>query len=76
MSTDLMQALMGLNTGVPTPQGNPLQPQENPMAALQQLGSQAIPASTPAPQAAANAVQQATSLEEILFGMGGTNYGG
>jgi len=74
MSQELMQALMGMNTGVPVPQGQPIQPSMNPMMQMQQAGA-ISPASTPAPQQTYNSAPQAKSLEELLFGMGAKPYG-
>jgi len=68
MAVDLLQSLMNLNAGVAAPQGQPLVQGENPLVGLAGLPPGTIPASTPAPDQAANPTQQVTSMEELIFG--------
>lgn len=67
---DLLSSLMNLGGGVATPQGQPLQPTQNPMAGLGGMPPGTIPGTTPAPDATANLSpgKQVQSLEELLFG--------
>lgn len=71
MAVDLLSSLMNMNSGVAAPQGQPLVQGENPLTSLSELPAGTIPNSTAAPHLAANPSKQATSLEDILFGLGG-----
>ncbi len=73
MAVDLLQSLMNMNTGVAVPQGQPILQGENPLTNLQGLPAGTTPAATPAPHRSANPTKQVTSLEEMLFGLGGPN---
>jgi hypothetical protein len=68
--TDLLSSLMTLNGGVAAPQGQPIQPQMNPMTGLEGMPPSTVPAATPAPDLTANLSpgRQVRSLEELLFG--------
>ena len=70
MSAELLQSLMGLDSGIAVPQGLPLQQGMNPMAGLEGLPAATVPAATPPPDLTANLApaKKATSLEELLFG--------
>jgi hypothetical protein len=73
MAVDLLTSLMNLNGGVGVPQGQPLIQGENPLTSIEGLPPGTVPSATPAPNLAANPVNQVTSLEELLFGTGGFN---
>jgi hypothetical protein len=68
--TDLLASLMNLNGGVAAPAGQPLQPQENPMAGLAGLPAGTSAPVTAPPDVTANLSpgRQVQSLEELLFG--------
>lgn len=71
--TQLLQSLMGLNSGVASPQvaaGLPIQQGLDPMSGLQGLPPATMPAATPVPDLSANLNpgRKAKSLEELLFG--------
>lgn len=71
MAVDLFTSLMNMNAGVASPEGQPIVQGENPLVALQGLPAGTVPAATPAPQINSNPTQQVSSLEEMLFGVGG-----
>ena len=68
--TDLLSSLMNLNGNVATPAGQPLQPTQNPTAAINGLPPTTSPPLTPPPDITANLSpgRQVRSLEELLFG--------
>lgn len=76
MANDIYQALMGLDSGVAVPQGDPLLQSENPMAYLAQLPAATVPAATPPPQLTYNpGGTPVQSLEELMFQIGGVPNG-
>lgn len=67
---DLLSSLMNINGGAAVPQGQPLQPNQNPLAGIQGLPPTTAPPATPAPDITANLSpgRQVRSLEDLLFG--------
>lgn len=67
---DLLSSLMGMNGASAVPQGNPIQPNQNPLTGIQGMPPTTTPAATPAPDLTANLNpgKQVKSLEELLFG--------
>ncbi len=70
MATDLLQSLVNMGGIVPPTPGQPLLVGENPLTTPGAQIPDVLPAATAAPQLNANITQQATSLEDLLFGGG------